>query len=138
MKRLCLDNRRHSPPLPPVFLSNVQSLRHKIDELKIWAKFESEIKECCLLAIKESWLNERDQDSDLALTGFGRPFRLDRPLKQRGEKRGGGACFYVNQRYCNNTIVREAKCTPDVELLSISFLSATGVPPKPTPVPPHS
>lgn len=41
--------------------------------------------------------------------------------------RGGGVCFYVNQGYCNNTIVREAKCTPDIELLSISFLSATGV-----------
>lgn len=72
----CLDNRRRLHPLPSVFLSNTQSLRHKIDELEIWAKFKSEIKECCLFAITEGWLNE-GQDSNVALTGFGCPFRLD-------------------------------------------------------------
>lgn len=121
MKRLCLDDRRRLPPLPSVFLSNAQSLRHKTDEPEIWAKFKSEIKECCLLAITEIWLNEGDEDSDLALTGFGCPFRLDRSSEATGEKRGGGVCFYVNQRYCNHIIVREAICTTDVELLSISL-----------------
>ena len=64
MKKLCLDNRRQLPPLPSVFLSNAQSLRRKIDELEIWAKYKRELKECCLLAITETWLNESDQDSD--------------------------------------------------------------------------
>lgn len=107
--------------MPSVFLSNAQSLRHKIDKLEIWAKFKSKIKECCLHAITESWLNEGDHDSDLALTGFGCTFRLDRFSEATGKKLGGGVCFYVNQLYCNNIIVREAIYTPDIELLSISL-----------------
>ncbi len=38
VKKFCLDDQRWLPPLPSVFLSNVQSLRH-IDELKSLAKF---------------------------------------------------------------------------------------------------
>ena len=47
-KRLSLDNRRQLPPLPTVLLSNVQSIRNKVDKLEVWAKFKQEIKETCL------------------------------------------------------------------------------------------
>ena len=30
-------------------------------------------------------------------------------------------CLYVNQKWCNTVFVREALCTPDIELLSISL-----------------
>ncbi|KAJ8333740.1 hypothetical protein SKAU_G00410590 [Synaphobranchus kaupii] len=83
MKTLGLDNRRQLPPLPSIFLSNVQSLKRKVDEMEIWAKFKQEIKEACLLAITEMWLNENDLDSDLALTGFGCPIRLDHSSEDR-------------------------------------------------------
>lgn len=98
MKKLCLDNPRQLPPLPSVFLSNVQSLRSKVDELEFWAKYICEITECCLLAITETWLNESNQDGDLSLTRFGCPIRLDRSSEATGKNRGGGFCFYVNQR----------------------------------------
>ncbi|KAK0154662.1 hypothetical protein N1851_003024 [Merluccius polli] len=54
LKRLSLDNRRRLPPLPTVLLSNVQSIRNKVDELEVWAKFKKEIKETCLLALTET------------------------------------------------------------------------------------
>ena len=99
VKKLCLDDRRRLPPLPSVFLSNAQSLRRNIDELEGLAKLKSEIAECCLLAITETWLNESDL-VELALTGFGCLIRLDRSAELTDMSRGGGVCFYVNERYC--------------------------------------
>lgn len=64
LKTLRLDDRRKLPPLPSVLLSNVQSIRNKIDELETYAKFKSEIKNTCLLAFTETWLSELDQDSE--------------------------------------------------------------------------
>lgn len=120
-KTLRLDNRGKLPPLPSVLLSNVQSSRNKIDELETYAKFKREVKDTCLLAFTETWLSDRDQDSDLTLTGFGSPIRTDRSPEITGKSRGGGVCFYVNQRYCNTVVIRERICTADVELLSISL-----------------
>lgn len=121
VKKFCLDDRRRLPPLPSVFLSNAQSLRRNIDELESLVKLRPEIKECCLLGITETWLNESDLDNDMALTGFGCPIRLDRSRETTGKSRGGGVCFYVNQRYYKIIHVREKICTPDIELLTISL-----------------
>lgn len=71
--------------------------------------------------VTETWLNESDLDSELALTGFGCPIRLDRSKDATGQSHGGGVCFYVNERYCKTIHVRERICTPDIELLSISL-----------------
>lgn len=62
LKTLRMDDRRKLPPFPFVLLSNVQSIRNKIDET--YAKFKSEIKNTCLLAFTETWLSELDQDSE--------------------------------------------------------------------------
>lgn len=121
LKYLGLDDRRKHPPLPSVLLSNVQSIRNKMDELEAHAKFKKESKETCLLAFTETWLSESDLDSDVYLSGFGCPVRLDRSRETTGKKRGGGVCFYVNQRYCNSVTIRERICTTDIELLSISL-----------------
>lgn len=89
LKSLCLDNRRRLPPLPPIFVSKAQSLRRKVDELEIWVKHKPEMRSACILAITESWLGKNDLDSDLALTGFGCPIRLDRSHEVMGKRRGG-------------------------------------------------
>lgn len=52
----------------------MHSLRNKIDELEIHAKFKQEVKDTCLLALTEAWLGESEADSDLIVTGFGSPF----------------------------------------------------------------
>lgn len=105
--------------LPSMILGNVQSLRNKMDELLGNARFLKDFKDCCVMAFPERWLTERDQDSDLMISGSGAPHRLDR----NGEvtkKTWGGVCLYINQRYCTTVTVREHICTPDVELLSVS------------------
>ena len=121
LKALHLNDRRKLPPLPTILLSNVQSIRHKVDELEAWVKLRREIKETCPLAFSETWLSESDRDEDLIISGFSSPIRLDRSPEITNKSRGGGVCFYVNQRYCKTIMVREKICTPDIELLTISL-----------------
>lgn len=65
-------NNRHK--LPTVLLSNLQSIRNKLDELEAWVKLTPEEKDTCLLAFTETWLSETDQDEVLSLNGFGSLF----------------------------------------------------------------
>ena len=58
---------------------------------------------------------------ELTVDGFGAPIRLDRNKVDTRKEQGGGVCLYVNQKWCNTVFVREALCTPDIELLSISL-----------------
>lgn len=46
---------------------------------------------------------------------------MDRSSAVTGKSIGGGVCFYVNQRYCKSTMVRDSICTPDLELLTVSL-----------------
>ena len=94
-------------PLPSIILSNARSLRNKVDELQANVRFQHEFRDACLLAITETWLSERDSDTELAIDSFGSPVRIDRDAAAAGMSRGGGICLYVNQRYCKNVIVRD-------------------------------
>ena len=58
---------------------------------------------------------------ELTVDGFGAPVRLDRNKAGTGKEPVGGVCFYVDKKWCNTVFVREALCTPDIELLSISL-----------------
>jgi len=89
-EKVDVDVRRSLPPLPPILLSNVQSIRNKLDELEAYAKCKREFKETCLLALTETWLGEADRDDELFISGFGYPFGwIEVPLSQvrlRGEE----------------------------------------------------
>ena len=65
-------------PLPSVSMGNVRSLRHKLDELQGIVCFPKDYKDCFVLAFTETWFTERDQDTELAIDGFGAPLHLDR------------------------------------------------------------
>ena len=80
-----------------------------------------EYSEACPLAFTETWLDDRVHNHELTVDGFGAPVRLDRNKVDTGKEQGGGVCFYVNKKWCNTVLVREALCTPDIELLSISL-----------------
>lgn len=108
-------------PLPTIKLANVQSLRNNVDELQANVKFLEEYKTGCLLAITETWLKDHDSQADLAIDGFGEPFRLDRDPTVTGKSLRGGLALYVNRNWCGNVIVREHLCIPDIELLSVSL-----------------
>lgn len=79
-------------PLPTITLANIQSLRGKIDELRANVQSLEEYKNSCLLALTETWLKERDADSELDIPGFGEPLRLDRNSTVTGKSLGGGVC----------------------------------------------
>ncbi|KAK7884958.1 hypothetical protein WMY93_028081 [Mugilogobius chulae] len=108
-------------PLPTITLSNIQSLRSKIDELRANVKFLEEYKNSCLLALTETWLKNQDSGTELDIEGFGEPLRLDRDPAVTGKSLGGGVCLYVNKNWCKTVVVRETLCTPDIELLSVSL-----------------
>lgn len=71
---MSLNNCHKLPPLPTVPLSNLHSIRNKLDELEAWVTFTPEGKDTCLLAFTETWLSETDQDEVLSLNGFGSLF----------------------------------------------------------------
>ena len=108
-------------PLPSVIMSNVRSLRGKMDELQANVSYMHEYKHACLLAFTETWLDNDVRDEDLSVNGFGTPVRLDRNKSDTGKSQGGGVCLFVNRKWCNTIIVRESLCTPDIELLSVSL-----------------
>lgn len=56
LKSVGLSDRRKLPALATVLLSNMQSIRNKLDELEVWAKLKRKVKESCVLAFTETWL----------------------------------------------------------------------------------
>jgi len=114
-------SRKFRPPLPTILLSNVRSIRNKLDELHANVKFLNEYRESCLLCFTETWLNPSINDQILSLPEFDTPIRLDRSADSTGKQVGGGLCIYVNSQWCKQYTIREELCTPNVELLSVSF-----------------
>ncbi len=52
-----LRKRAHSPPLPSILLSNVQSLENKLDEFRARLSFQRDIRDCNIICLTETWLN---------------------------------------------------------------------------------
>lgn len=107
-------------PLPSIIVANVQSLRNKTDELQANTIHLHEYRDACIMAFSETWLTSTDANSDLTISGFGAPVRLDRDTDATGKSQGGGVCVYINQQWCNNVTIRESICTANIELLSVS------------------
>ncbi len=110
-------------PLPTVILTNIQSLKNKIDELRENVENLTEYKSADLLAFTETWLKKKHSQYSLDIEGFGGPYRLDRDSEATGKSRGGGVCLYVKKNWCSpkNIEVEKELWTPDIELLSVSL-----------------
>uniref|UniRef100_A0A8C2CQ77 Reverse transcriptase domain-containing protein n=1 Tax=Cyprinus carpio TaxID=7962 RepID=A0A8C2CQ77_CYPCA len=67
----------------------------------------------------ETWLNDAIPDSALHLPGF-QLFRADRDAKSTGKSRGGGTCFYINERWCTDVTVLKKMCCSDLEVLFVN------------------
>ncbi len=109
-----------NPRYRQLCLANVRSLRKQINEVSAAARYMFESRENCLLCFTATWLNESVSNDSLEINGFGLPIRLDRDALKTRKTIGGGVCKYINERWCNNYVVRESLCTEDIELLSIS------------------
>ena len=102
-------------PLPTVILGNARSIRNKSDELEGCVRFQHDYKDCCLIGLTETWLQNMDTDSIVDLTIL----RCDRENQEK--KRGGGVCFYVNDRWCKNFKIIEKYCDSNIEILTVGL-----------------
>ncbi|XP_061896893.1 uncharacterized protein LOC133645982 [Entelurus aequoreus] len=106
-------------PLPTIIMSNVRSLRNKMDLLHARCRFERALRDICIIALSGTWLEESVIDSEVSLDNF-TIVRSDR-TKHSGKTRGGGVCLYINDRWCNNIKVHCKVCRPNLELLTLSL-----------------
>lgn len=116
-----LTGTQKSLPLPSIILANVRSLRNKLDELQANILCQWAYKEASLVCLTETWLDKTIVDSELSLDGFGSPLRLDRDTVSSMKKHGGGLCVYFNKDWSRTADVKDSCCTPDLELLAVSF-----------------
>lgn len=115
--RVRLRRRAARPPLPPVVFGNVRSVRNKMDELAACCRFQHEYRESAVIALTETWLEDKDSDSTVSIDGF-HLIRSDR--KDTNKRHGGGVAAYVNEKWCKQSTVRERFCSNYIEYLVIS------------------
>lgn len=89
-----VHKRGNKPPLPSIILSNVRSLRSKMDELRVHTRFSHEYREANILVFTETWLQEDIPNSTLELVGFSST-QADRDATS-GKSRGSGLSVYVS------------------------------------------
>ncbi len=100
-----LRKRGSRPPLPSMILSNVRSLRNKMDELRTLTRGCFEYRESCIMLFTETWLHPEIPDGLVEIEGFSH-IRSDRTVLS-GKSKGGGLCLYINDRWCRQHTVRE-------------------------------
>ncbi|KAK3505712.1 hypothetical protein QTP70_004358, partial [Hemibagrus guttatus] len=105
--------------LPSIHLANLRSLPNKMDELLLLSRTNKDFSNSAALCFTESWLNDAIPDSALNLPGF-QLFRADRVAESAGKSRGGGTCFYINERWCTDVTVLKKTCCPDLEAFFIN------------------
>lgn len=101
---LRLRNQPHKPPLPSMYLTNARSIEHK---RTIWNYNSPETPTFVTVVITETWLHPQ-----ITL------LRSDRN-KDSGKSRGRGLCLYVHNNWCNNGIIIDHHCSPDLEFMSV-------------------
>ncbi len=114
-----IRKRPFKPPLPSIILSNVRSLRNKMDLLHARCRLERAFRDICIIALSETWLDQSVSDVEVSLDNF-TIIRADR-TEQSGKTRGGGVCLYINNSWCNNIKVHHKSCTADLEILTVSL-----------------
>lgn len=78
------------PPIPSLFLSNVRALDNKMDLLRLRLLASSEMRNCAVLCLKETWLNNNMPDTAFLVDGR-LLFRADHNQRS-GKAPGGGLC----------------------------------------------
>ncbi|KAL0147455.1 hypothetical protein M9458_057240 [Cirrhinus mrigala] len=113
-----LRQRRFRMALPSIHLANLRSLPNKTDELLLLSRLNKDFSHSAALCFTETWLNDAIPDGALHLPGY-QLFRADRDAESTGKSRGGGTCFYINERWCTDLTVLKKMCCPDLDALFI-------------------
>ena len=114
-----LRKRGFRTPLPSIHLANLFSLPNKTDEILLLSRTNKDFSHSAALCFTETWLNDAIPDSALHLPGF-QLFRADRDAESTGKSRGGGTCFYINERWCTDVTLLKKMCCSDLETLFIN------------------
>ncbi|KAI2665809.1 Protein disulfide-isomerase [Labeo rohita] len=105
--------------LPSIHLVNLRSLPNKTDELRLLTRTNKDFSNSAALCFTETWLNDAIPDGALHLPGY-QLFRADGDAESTGKSRGGGTCFYINERWCTDVTVLKKMCCSDFEALFIN------------------
>ncbi len=114
-----LHQRGLRTPLPSIHLANLRSLPNKTDELLLLSRTNKDFSNSAALCFTETWLKDTIPDSVLHLPNF-QLIRADREAESTGKSRGGGTCFYINERWCTDVTVLKKMCCYDLETLFIN------------------
>ncbi|KAK3548505.1 hypothetical protein QTP70_013354 [Hemibagrus guttatus] len=105
--------------LPSIHLVNLRSLPNKMDKLLLLSRTNKDFSNSVALCFTESWLNDAIPDNALNLPGF-QLLRADRVAESARKSRGGGTCFYINERWCTDVTALKKMCCPDLEAFFIN------------------
>ena len=94
----------YRPPHPAITLSNVRSIRNKMDEHSTLIMHDSDYRRSSLLCFSETWLSE--QITDVGHDGY-ITIRFDRNKIKTDKSIGGGLCLMVNNKWATNFCVRD-------------------------------
>ncbi len=81
-----LRKRAHSPPLPSILLTNVQSLENKMDDLRARISFQRDIRDCNILCLSETWLTPSVPDTAVTPSDNFSVLRMDRTARPEKPK----------------------------------------------------
>ncbi|KAM9816508.1 uncharacterized protein ACBT44_010817 isoform 1-T1 [Syngnathus typhle] len=90
-----------------------------MDELLLLTSRNTDFSRSAALCFVEAWLSERTPHHAVELAGF-RLMRADRSAELSGKSKGGGLCFYINERWCTDVTVLKEFCSPLLETLFIN------------------
>ncbi len=112
-----LARQPHKPPIPSIFLTNAQSIVHKIDEPQLLLASNNTIQDCRVIIISESWLHPLIPDAAVQLPG--RSLHCHYRNADSGKSKGGGLCIYTHNNWCTNSRITHTHCCPDLEAISV-------------------
>ena len=90
-----------------------------MDELFHLLSFKREFKDSSILCFTETWLDPLTPDAAVTPPGH-TLLRADWSSEQSGKERGGGICFLVNHRWCNDSTILSSSCSPELESLTVN------------------
>ncbi|KAM9826385.1 uncharacterized protein ACBT44_006652 [Syngnathus typhle] len=90
-----------------------------MDELLLLTSRNTDFSRSAALCFVETWLSERTPHHAVELAGF-KLMRADRSAELSGKSKGGGVCFYINERWCTDVTVLKEFCSPLLETLFIN------------------
>ncbi len=108
-------NAAFRPPLPAIFLVNVQSLDNKLCELCARISYQRETRDCCVICLTETWMSAMVQTQPSISQASPCTARIEQKSSQG--KAEAGVFVSINNSWCNERNIHSIKsfCSPDLE-----------------------